>query len=34
MDVTIKEALETADVFLQCAETDSDMPSFVVKPLG
>jgi len=34
MDVTIKEALETADLFLQCAATGSVMPAFAVKPLG
>lgn len=34
MDVTIKEALEAADLFLQCLESDAHMPAFVAKPLG
>jgi UDP-galactopyranose mutase len=34
MDVTIKEALETADCFLSCLSTGSAMPAFVVSPLA
>jgi UDP-galactopyranose mutase len=34
MDVTIKEALETADLFLACAQRGEPMPPFVVRPLG
>ena len=33
MDVTIKEALEAAEVFLQCHRTGATMPSFTVDPL-
>ena len=34
MDVTIHEALATSDKFLECAQTKSSMPAFVVNPLG
>ena len=34
MDVTIHEALTTSDKFLACAEDKSQMPAFVVNPLG
>ena len=34
MDVTIKEALEAADVFLRCVEKGESMPPFVGEPLG
>lgn len=34
MDVTIKEALETADRFLSCVSRREPMPAFVVPPLG
>jgi UDP-galactopyranose mutase len=34
MDVTIHEALTTADQFLACAKEKSRMPAFVVNPLG
>ena len=33
MDVTIKEALEAAEVFLECRRTGATMPSFTVDPL-
>jgi UDP-galactopyranose mutase len=34
MDVTIHEALNTADKFLACAQDRKPMPAFVVNPLG
>ena len=34
MDVTIHEALNTADKFLACASAKTTMPAFVVDPLG
>ena len=34
MDVTINEALITADKFLACASENSRMPAFVIDPLG
>ncbi|WUR11591.1 UDP-galactopyranose mutase [[Empedobacter] haloabium] len=34
MDVTIDEALKTADKFLECASNKTAMPAFVVNPLG
>ena len=34
MDVTINEALNTADTFLACTRDQSLMPAFVVDPLG
>lgn len=34
MDVTIHEALMTADQFLACASDKTPMPAFVVNPLG
>ncbi|MGZ8287770.1 MAG: UDP-galactopyranose mutase [Telluria sp.] len=34
MDVTIGEALVTADKFLECASEKTRMPAFVVNPLG
>ena len=34
MDVTIHEALTTADKFLACAKEKTPMPAFVVNPLG
>ena len=34
MDVTIKEALEVADAFLECAEAGRRLSAFVVNPLG
>jgi UDP-galactopyranose mutase len=34
MDVTINEALITADKFLDCARANTPMPAFVIDPLG
>lgn len=34
MDVTINEALITADKFLECAKEQTAMPAFVIDPLG
>ena len=34
MDVTIDEALKTADKFLECANEKAQMPAFVINPLG
>lgn len=34
MDVTINEALITADKFLECARENAAMPPFVINPLG
>ena len=34
MDVTINEALITADKFLECARENAAMPAFVINPLG
>ena len=34
MDVTINEALITADKFLECAREKARMPAFVIDPLG
>jgi UDP-galactopyranose mutase len=34
MDVTINEALITADKFLECAREKTAMPAFVIDPLG
>lgn len=34
MDVTINEALITADKFLECAREQAAMPAFVMNPLG
>jgi UDP-galactopyranose mutase len=34
MDVTINEALITADKFLACAKEKTAMPAFVIDPLG
>ena len=34
MDVTINEALITADKFLDCARENAAMPAFVIDPLG
>ena len=34
MDVTINEALITADKFLECALGKAAMPAFVINPLG
>ncbi|MFO1434606.1 MAG: UDP-galactopyranose mutase [Candidatus Competibacteraceae bacterium] len=33
MDVTIKEALETTDLFFECEQNDRPMPAFAVNPL-
>ena len=33
MDVTIKEALETTDLFFECEQTGQSMPAFAVDPL-
>ncbi|GGY78871.1 UDP-galactopyranose mutase [Pseudoduganella plicata] len=34
MDVTIDEALKTAEKFLECANSKTQMPAFVINPLG
>jgi UDP-galactopyranose mutase len=34
MDVTINEALVTADKFLDCARESAAMPAFVIDPLA
>jgi UDP-galactopyranose mutase len=34
MDVTIKEALEVADTYLECARANTRMPAFLVNPIG
>jgi UDP-galactopyranose mutase len=34
MDVTIDEALRTAEKFLECANSKTPMPAFVINPLG
>jgi UDP-galactopyranose mutase len=33
MDVTIKEALETTDLFFECEQSGQPMPAFAVNPL-
>jgi UDP-galactopyranose mutase len=34
MDVTINEALATADKFLESAKSNARMPAFVIDPLA
>jgi UDP-galactopyranose mutase len=34
MDVTINEALATADKFLECAKNNARMPAFAIDPLA